>query len=209
MEYQERWFMQALAEFEKLEPEKRLEKKLKVSIDDNGICITLGGIAVTYSIPLFQNEPQQYLEDQAQKHKRYAGRLDALHLESARENSTCRPTLLSSLFFRHVSDERDLDSRIRAGEKDLVKARLLKQAAIYGKQFFGRILVRGEDGLLQDRYEETFRRYPSLEGLEELNQRLGEALGGIERVCTSLVECEMEKTSRLQEQKRLHYPGPE
>ena len=96
MDYQEKWFRQALAEFEKLEPERRLEKRLGVDLDDNGVCVTLGGIAVTYSIPLFQNEPQQYLEEQLEKHKQYAGHLDALHLDSARDSSSYRPSLLSS-----------------------------------------------------------------------------------------------------------------
>lgn len=196
--------MEALSEYGPSEADQRLE----VIINDNGLFITLEGITVTYSIPLFQNEAHEYLEEQVDKHERYLRRLNDLLLESKRDENRYRPSLLSSLFFKKISGKDDLDQRIKDAEKDAAGAKLLKEAAKEGKQFFERILVGGEKGLLQEYYEETLRRYPSLEKIEEYNSRLIGLAGRIEQTCTSLLVSEMQKVSRLKEQQRLHFPEP-
>ncbi len=204
-QYRERKFVEALSEYEQLGTDQRLE----VIINDNGLFITLEGITVTYSIPLFQNEAHEYLEEQVDKHERYLRRLNGLLLESKQNENRYRPSLLSSLFFKKISGKDDLDQMIKNAEKDAAMARLLKETAKEGKYFFERILVPGDEGLLQEYYGETLRRYFSLEKIEEYHFRLIGLAGRIEQTCASLLVSEMQKVSRLKEQQRLHFPEPE
>lgn len=205
VKYQEIKFMEALSEHTKSGPDQRLE----VIINDNGLFLTLDGVTINYGILVFRYEPQEYLHEQLDRHPRYLRRLHDLLHESALDASSYRRSLLSSLFFSRISDEEDLDKRMKNAEKDVIRARLLTQAALEGKHFFEKILVPGDEGLLQEYYGETLRRYPSLEKIEEYNSRLIDLAGRIEQTCTSLLISEIQKVSRLKEQHRLRFPEPE
>jgi len=208
-EYKEKEFIKALNEYgEALEEGKPVDERIVV-INRFGLFITYRGIQLNYGVQSFQDDPEDYLKTQLERNRSYLNSLDRDIDKTSQELSTYKRSWLSALFFSKLSDDDDIEDRIKDAEIALSRSKLLRQGAVDCRDgFFKKLLVHGEEGLLQEYFNQTFRDFSSLDKLNDYNEQLVSLMDKIYGACDNLVNLNTRKhgelQNRLAEYKGLH-----
>ena len=105
--------------------------------NDHGVLVSFEGITLNYNLPAFDQNKEQYLQEQEEKHDKYLRKIQNHRLGI--KNDLARLTEKDSLLAAKISKD-DIQEKIKETAVKIAFDILYKQSAMLGKYFFTFVL---------------------------------------------------------------------